>query len=135
MKNDTTYWGILCRTCRELVAFDRCPYLSFGPGAASMRPGAILCGQRHNHVYFPNDFQFLPSAIPIADEVMERNREVYRTVNPTPPEFPEPSNPVEFEVPRDLGVYRSTRGFDARRETAQNPARYRWTDWAIKKAM
>ena len=52
----TTYWGVICRTCRELVAFDNCPYISFGPGAAGMKPGAIRCGRGHNHIYFPRDF-------------------------------------------------------------------------------
>jgi len=34
--SETTYWGVLCRTCQKLVAFDICPYVSFGDGAAGM---------------------------------------------------------------------------------------------------
>ncbi len=78
-----TYWGILCRTCRALVAFDTCPYVSFGPGAASMRPGAIRCSLGHNHIYYPRDFGFLPSVVPIAGAVMSENRETFKAINPS----------------------------------------------------
>jgi hypothetical protein len=76
------YWGILCRTCRELVAFDARPYVSFGPGAASTKPGAICCGMGHTHIYFPRDFKFHPSAVPVAEKTMEGNRAAYAAVNP-----------------------------------------------------
>jgi hypothetical protein len=81
--SETIYWGILCRTCRDVVAFDICPYVSFGPGAASMKPDAIRCGHGHNHIYFPRDFQFVPSAVPIPDATMQENREAYRAINPS----------------------------------------------------
>ena len=84
-QNRTTYWGVLCRSCHELVAFDVCPYTSFGPRAAGMRPGTVRCGQGHNHIYFPRDFEFIPSAVPIADGTMRENREAYAAVNPTSP--------------------------------------------------
>lgn len=84
LAGERTYWGIQCRSCRELVAFDVCPYLSFGPDAASMKPGAIRCTQNHNHIYyFPHDFRFIHSPMPIPDTVMQQNREVYRAVNPS----------------------------------------------------
>jgi hypothetical protein len=79
----TTYWGILCRTCHALVAFDTCPYISFGPGAASMKPGAIRCGLGHNHIYFPRDFGFLPSVDPVSIKVMRENREIFKAINPS----------------------------------------------------
>jgi hypothetical protein len=78
----TTYWGVLCRTCRELVAFDSCPYLSFGPGAAGMKPGAIRCGGGHNHIYFPRDFGFVDVAVAVSHAIMQENREAYRAINP-----------------------------------------------------
>jgi hypothetical protein len=81
-QSQTTYWGVLCRTCHELVAFDVCPYISFGPGAASMRPGTIRCSQGHRHIYFPRDFAFIPSAVLIADETMRENRATYAAINP-----------------------------------------------------
>jgi len=80
--NETTYWGICCRTCATLVAFDVCPYVSFGPASASMRPGAIRCTQGHNHIYFPRDFRFLSSAVCIPDADMQQNRDTYKAVNP-----------------------------------------------------
>jgi hypothetical protein len=80
-----TYWGVACRTCHELVAFDVCPYLSFGDPAESVKPGAIRCSKGHNHIYFPRDFQFLPSAVAIANEVMRTNRETYKAINPSFP--------------------------------------------------
>jgi hypothetical protein len=82
MSEQKTYCGILCRTCRELVAFDTCPYVSFGSGAASMKPGTIRCDRGHTHIYFPRDFCFYPSVDPIGDTTMERNREAYRAINP-----------------------------------------------------
>jgi hypothetical protein len=80
--NEKIYWGILCRTCRELVAYDIRPYVSFGPGAASMRPGAVRCGHGHTHIYFPRDFQFFASESPIEEAVMLENREAYNATNP-----------------------------------------------------
>jgi hypothetical protein len=82
--NETTYWGTLCRTCASLVAFDICPYISFGPGAASMTPGSIRCGHGHNHIYYPRDFRFFFSDAPISDAEMQENREIYRTLNRRP---------------------------------------------------
>ena len=81
----TTYWGVLCRTCRELVAFDDCPYISFGPGAAGMKPCAIRCGRGHSHIYFPRDFGFVNAAVPVTDETVQENRKAYRAINPRPP--------------------------------------------------
>jgi hypothetical protein len=79
------YWGVLCRTCHELVAFDVCPYISFGSGAASMKPGTIRCSQDHTHIYFPRDFGFIPSATRIDDETMRENRVAYAAINLTKP--------------------------------------------------
>jgi len=76
------YWGIVCRTCGELVAFDGHPNSSFGPTAAGMKPGAIRCRDGHNHIYFPRDFRLYPSAIPIQETTMEGNRAIYRRINP-----------------------------------------------------
>ena len=78
------YWGVLCRTCRELVAFDVCPYVSFGPGAIGMKPGAIQCAEGHSHTYFPLDFRFIPWISRIPAELMERNREAFKAANQTP---------------------------------------------------
>jgi hypothetical protein len=82
--NETTYWGVLCRTCSEPVAFDSCPYpSSFGPGAQNVKPGAVRCRHGHNHVYFPRDFRFFSSAVPISDAVVQENRDAYRAINPS----------------------------------------------------
>jgi hypothetical protein len=78
---ETTYWGVLCRTCQGLVAFDMAPYISFGPKATSMRPGAIRCERGHNHIYFPRDFRFVSFAVAISDAVMRENRDLYRAIN------------------------------------------------------
>jgi hypothetical protein len=82
MTEQKPYWGILCRTCRQLVAFDTSPYVSFGAGAASMKPGAISCRQGHMHIYFPRDFCFRPSPTSIPDAALEENRAAYRAINP-----------------------------------------------------
>jgi hypothetical protein len=84
-QSQTSFWGVLCRTCNDLVAFDICPYASFGAGAAGMRAGTIRCSQGHSHIYFPRDFGFVFSVIRISDETMRKNRAVYADVNPTYP--------------------------------------------------
>jgi hypothetical protein len=83
MSEQTIYWGVLCRTCRELVAFDTRPYVSFGPGAVSMKPGAIRCNRGHNHIYYPRDYCFHPSANRISEATMEANRTLYGKINPS----------------------------------------------------
>jgi hypothetical protein len=82
MNEQRMYWGIVCRTCGELVAFDSHPYASFGPAAAGMKPGAIRCREGHNHIYFPRDFRFYPSVIPIQETAMAGNRATYGRINP-----------------------------------------------------
>jgi hypothetical protein len=80
--NKTTYWGVLCRSCIELIAFDISPFRSFGAEAASMNPGAIRCAHGHVHIYFPRDYQFFFSDIPLTDAALQANREAYRAANP-----------------------------------------------------
>jgi hypothetical protein len=46
-----------------------------------MKPGMIRCSQDHTHIYFPRDFGFIPSAIPIRDETMRENRTAYAAIN------------------------------------------------------
>jgi len=48
----------------------------------STKPGAICCGMGHTHIYFPRDFKFHPSAVPVAEKTMEGNRAAYAAVNP-----------------------------------------------------
>jgi hypothetical protein len=144
---ETTYWGILCRTCRELVAFDICPYVSFGPGAANMRPGAIRCCHDHNHIYFPRDFGFFPSVVRITDAAMHKNRETFRAINPSSPvssnrppwKAKEPKADHEPNVPPKAPEGGKARPEsllpDARREAAQIAAKQRWANWATKKVV
>jgi hypothetical protein len=129
---ETTYWGVTCRTCHELVAFDVCPYLSFGDGAASMKPGAIRCSQDHNHIYFPRDFQFISIAVAISEEVMRVNRETYRAINSSSPsqgiaivksKRPPVASAVEIPVP------------DTSKRDAQVAEKDRWSHLVDKKAM
>jgi hypothetical protein len=141
---EALYWGVLCRTCRELVAFDACPYASFGPAAASIRPGAIRCSQEHNHIYFPRDFGFRASEVPIAETVMRENRDIYRAINSQGirssheyvPEAVEPEakpEAGESEGRLESGKARPPKiGPDPRREAAK-AAKERWTNWAEKK--
>jgi hypothetical protein len=84
MSKETTYWGILCRACSEPVAFDTDPYHEFGLGRANIVPGAIRCVHGHNHIYFPRDFRFFPSSVPITDATMQENRATYWAINPSP---------------------------------------------------
>jgi hypothetical protein len=48
-----------------------------------MNPGTIRCGHSHSHIYFPRDYQFFFSEVPISDAVMQGNRDAYRTINPS----------------------------------------------------
>jgi len=81
----TTYWGILCRTCRQMTAFDIYPCVSFEYGAANMKPSAIRCDRGHNHIYFPRDFRLRPSAIAITDAAIQKNCEAFRATNSSSP--------------------------------------------------
>ena len=84
MSKDTIYWGILCRTCSDPVAFDTGPYHEFALGSANVRPGAIRCVHGHNHIYFPRDFRFFPSSVPITAATIQENRQAYLAINPSP---------------------------------------------------
>jgi len=139
--NQTTFWGVLCRTCHELIPFDVCPYASFGPGAANMKAGAIRCGRGHNHIYFPHDFQFLSFAVPINDALMQKNREIYRAINPSSnapfgglskPNAYDESN-VSPDTPQSAKARPASLLPDVRRQSAQIAAKDRWANWAIKK--
>jgi CheY-like chemotaxis protein len=135
---ETTYWGVLCRTCHDLIAFDACPYLSFGPAAAGTRPGAISCGQGHNHIYFPRDFQFILSHDVIGDAAMEQNRETYRLINPSGVPHLDRSTPkqhVRPDPPNHTPGRPALLAADPRRRTAQAAVKEIWSNWAIKKAM
>jgi hypothetical protein len=109
--HEPTYWGVLCRSCDELVAFDTHPYLSFGSGAASMNPGTIRCAHGHVHIYFPRDFQFFFSDIPVTDAAMQGNREAYRAINPSTQASDVPGGSDEFDEP--YGPSDSVRGMEA----------------------
>ena len=142
---EAPYWGVMCRTCKQLVAFDVCPYESFGPGAASMKPGAIRCSLGHNHIYFPRDFGFRTSAIPVADAVMRENRDVYRAINSqgtrSSHEFvheavaaqPEPEGGKSGDDSETGKTHPAKNGPDPRREAAREAANERWANWAKKK--
>jgi hypothetical protein len=138
---EARYWGILCKRCRELVAFDASPYESFGPGAASMKPGAICCRRGHNHIYFPRDFGFHSSAAPIAEAEMKENRDTYRAINSQGkgsshdfvPKAVSPADPAADDaVPApESGKARPARpGRDPRREAVGKDAKERWGNWA-----
>jgi hypothetical protein len=51
-KPTPAYWGILCRTCTELVAFHTRPPLDSEPGAEGSMAGTIRCTKDHSHIYF-----------------------------------------------------------------------------------
>jgi len=141
------YGGVLCKSCGGLVAFDIAPYVSFGPKAASVRPGAIRCGHGHNHTYFPRDFQFCASAVPIPEAAMRENREVFRAINSLGQRsshdvvfaMVEPvANLAADDSVRGLEIRKMSRessGPDPRREAAQAAAKERWTNWAGLKAL
>lgn len=137
--NDTTYLGILCRTCRELVAFDTAPYPSFGPRASNLKPGAIRCSQGHNHIYFPGDFQFHRWHLRITGAVMEQNRAAYSAINlystfGTQDTIPPKTEPAtSLSPPKENIELRPHVPSDSRREGAQMAAKNRWAKWALKK--
>jgi hypothetical protein len=110
--HEPTYWGVLCRSCIELVAFNTYPYLTFGSRAASMHPGTIRCAHGHVHIYFPRDFQFFFSDIPVADAVMQGNREAYRATNSSLQAFPSELDGSE-ELDAPYAPSDSLRGLEA----------------------
>ena len=150
MSKDRIYWGILCRTCSEPVAFGNRLHHESGLGSANVRPGAIRCAYGHNHIYFPRDFRFVPSGVPITETTMQENRQAYLAINPSPELSCDPS-PGESLIPTENheadippgGLSHLKQGKarpaspvpDTRREIAQMAAKARWKDWASKKAM
>lgn len=78
----TVYWGVLCRTCQDLIAFDIRSYASFGPRVADPKPGTIRCERGHSNIYFLQDFQFISSTDPVTDAVMQENRRAYTAITP-----------------------------------------------------
>jgi hypothetical protein len=154
MSEEKTYWGILCRTCSEPVAFNTRPYHEFGLGSADIRPGTIRCGHGHNHIYFPRDFHFFASAVPITEETMQENRAVYIAINPSPQSSFDaarallPGGPsalketIEAAVlpsglldPKEDKTGSNTHAPDTPREIANKAAKIRWASWARQKVM
>jgi hypothetical protein len=82
MDTGTEYWGVVCRTCGERIAFDACPYNKPALGFASVKAGAVCCIHGHIHIYFPRDFHFFSSATPIMDATLQENRTAYEAINP-----------------------------------------------------
>ena len=154
MSMEKTYWGILCRACSEPVAFNTRPYHEFALGSANIRPGAIRCGHGHNYIYFPRDFRFIPSSVPITEETMQENRAVYIVINPSPQSSSDaarallPGGPsalkekIEAAVlpsglpdPKEDKTGSKTHAPNAPREIANKAAKIRWASWARQKVM
>ena len=145
VSGETTYWGILCRTCSDPVAFGTHSDHELGLGTENARPGTIRCAQGHNHIYFSRDFRFFVAEVEIAKATMRENRETYRSINPAPQSSLESwlGEPLiserkdESDVPPGglrEGEARPANVFpDPRRETARRAARDRWASWASKK--
>jgi hypothetical protein len=144
-KPDRTYWGILCRTCAELVAFGTTPTHNSGLGAPNSPAGTIRCSKDHNRIYFPRDFRLYPSAVAIAEKTMQENLETYKAINPFWESSPDPL-PTELPIPKQMSeldiraealnsvkVRPASLLPDPRREIAQNAAKDRWASWALKK--
>jgi hypothetical protein len=138
-KPNPAYWGIQCRTCAELVAFDTRPPRNCEPGVEGSKTGTIRCPQGHAHIYFPRDFRFFLSAAAIPDAVMQENIETYKTINPFSQSYSEPL-PKEISVPTAVEAHVTAKARpasllpDPRRETANKAAKEFWAIWALKKA-
>jgi hypothetical protein len=144
-KPDPTYWGILCRTCAELVAFSTTSSHNSGLGAENSPAGTIRCSKDHNRIYFPRDFRLYPSAAAIAEETMQKNFETYKAINPfwesspdtLPTELPiskeKSESDIHAEALNGVKVRPASLLPDPRREIAQNAAKIRWASWALKK--
>ncbi len=82
MKNELTYWGVICRGCSKPVAFGAPGHKRFKVESSYAKPGAIRCGNGHIYIYFPRDFEFFSSAEAIPDSVMHANRDAHSAANP-----------------------------------------------------
>jgi hypothetical protein len=138
LDHPTTYWGVSCRGCSEVVAFDVAPYTSFGPRAASTRPGAIRCSLGHSYVYFPGDFQFLASSVAISDEVMRKNRDAFQADNPARPTRAQYPRPFVRSVVHVAAFVEGLLGLATLnpnpRKVAETAAQGSWAEWATRKA-
>jgi hypothetical protein len=144
-KPSPAYWGIQCRTCADLVAFDTRPPQNSGLGAQGSRAGTIRCAQDHTHIYFPRDFRFLLSTVTIPDSVMRENLKTYKAVNPcwesASDHLPAPPSATarmkESDLPAEGPGKAKARPAsllpDPRRETATKAAKEFWAIWALKK--
>jgi hypothetical protein len=147
-----TYWGIRCRSCSQLVAFDVAPFHEFGLGSVNDKPGAVRCVAGHNCIYFPRDFRFYDSPVAISGDAMEKNRATYHAVNSSAsinrrlkdqhdgvsmaPARPQAVNlgPQAIQPREETGSRPLSSTADPRRETAQKAARAIWANWAKEKA-
>ncbi|HEY4379178.1 MAG TPA: hypothetical protein VGN01_02465 [Acidobacteriaceae bacterium] len=145
-KPDPTYWGVGCRTCKELIAFGASFQTSAGVGAGDSRPGTIRCGQGHSHIYFPHDFRQFPSPAAITEAAMEENVRIYKAVNPTweptadtvfvQTSLLQPDEDTDGDAASNLKLRRPASLMpDPRREMAKRAAHQRWETWAQKKTL
>ena len=138
----STYWGILCRTCADLVAFGATPGQDCGLGTEGSRPGTIRCTKGHTHIYYPRDFGFFPSATIIVDAVIGENVRVYKAVNPSwsgsVPQGPSnqsgenESGSHEEELDRNI-MPSARRASESPSRIAHRAAKDRWATWALNK--
>lgn len=136
MSKATTYWGVLCRSCEGLIAFDAFPCSKSGLGAASTKPGTIRCFLGHTHIYFPRDFRLFTSSNLITDATIHEDHVAYEAVNP-PSESTSHLDPALWSGVRAVQKAARSESLapDPRREIAQTAAKVRWADWASKKVL
>jgi hypothetical protein len=138
----STYWGILCRTCADLVAFGTIPGQNSDPGTEDSGPGTIRCTKGHTHIYYPRDFGLFPAVTIIVDTVIRENVRVYKVINPSwadplPQESSnrnrknESGSPAE-ELDRNI-MLSARRASEAPGKIARKAAKDRWTAWALNK--
>jgi len=145
MKTKTVYWGILCRSCSELVAFVTQPPGRPQLGSDGSRAGTIRCAQGHTHIYFPRDFRFFLSQVAIPDVVLEKNFETYKAINPfwessfgplpvePPVRIQSKENSFPEEIHREAKTGPPRMLADHRRENARNAAKEMWALWGRSK--
>ena len=132
MDSERIYWGVMCKTCSEPVAFGCPDQQECEMESICAKPGAIRCAKGHNHIYFPRDFKFFASAIEIPEAVTRANREAHKAVNPAPPPPSEEWHGVRWAPEPEQGAsgnsvneakagqkMQASGTADPRRETAQ----------------
>jgi hypothetical protein len=79
MPEDTTYWGIQCKTCSENIVLGIEEETDLGDCLTFLHPGSFVCVHGHRHEYDQPDLvHYLETNGPVSRAGIVANRSRYR---------------------------------------------------------